>query len=48
MAIGVLVSLTEPHHHIEIVDEHFGDKVNYDGEYDLVGITSRTIDATRA
>ena len=48
MAIGVLVSLTPEHHHIEIVDEHFGDCVNYDGDYDLVGITSRTIDATRA
>lgn len=47
MAIGVLVSLTPAHHHIEIVDEHFGDAINYDGDYDLVGITSRTIDATR-
>ena len=48
MALGVLVSLTPEHHHIEIVDEHFGDVVNYDGDYDIVGITSRTIDATRA
>lgn len=48
MAIGVLVSITPPQHHIEIVDEHFGDEINYDGNYDLVGITSRTIDATRA
>jgi len=48
MAIGVLVSLTPEQHEIEIVDEHFGDAVNYDGEYDFVGITSRTIDATRA
>jgi bacteriochlorophyllide d C-8(2)-methyltransferase len=47
MALGVLVSLTPEQHHIEIVDEHFGDTVNYDGDYDLVGITSRTIDATR-
>ena len=47
MAIGVLVSLTPEYHHIEIVDEHFGDKINYDGDYDFVGITSRTIDATR-
>ncbi|MEI7788473.1 MAG: radical SAM protein [Chlorobiaceae bacterium] len=47
MAIGVLVSLTPKEHHIEIVDEHFGDAINYDGDYDLVGITSRTIDATR-
>ncbi|WP_294345837.1 radical SAM protein [Prosthecochloris sp.] len=48
MAIGVLVSLTPPHHDIEIADEHFDDTVNYDGDYDFVGITSRTIDATRA
>ncbi|TLU81564.1 MAG: radical SAM protein [Chlorobium sp.] len=48
MAIGVLVSLTPEHHHIEIIDEHFGDEINYDGDYDIVGITSRTIDATRA
>uniref|UniRef100_Q3AUD1 Elongator protein 3/MiaB/NifB n=1 Tax=Chlorobium chlorochromatii (strain CaD3) TaxID=340177 RepID=Q3AUD1_CHLCH len=48
MAIGVLVSITPPQHHLEIIDEHFGDEINYDGKYDLVGITSRTIDATRA
>jgi len=48
MAIGVLVSLTPKEHHIEIADEHFEDSINYDGDYDLVGITSRTIDATRA
>ncbi|WP_076792385.1 radical SAM protein [Chlorobium sp. KB01] len=48
MAIGVLVSLTPAEHAIEIADEHFGDAINYDGDYDLVGITSRTIDATRA
>ena len=47
MAIGVLVSITPEQHHIEIVDEHFGDTINYDGDYDFVGITSRTIDATR-
>ncbi len=47
MAIGVLVSLTPAQHHIEIVDEHFGDTINYDGDYDIVGITSRTIDASR-
>jgi bacteriochlorophyll C8 methyltransferase len=47
MAIGVLVSLTPQQHHIEIVDEHFGDTINFDGDYDFVGITSRTIDATR-
>ncbi|WP_164927086.1 B12-binding domain-containing radical SAM protein [Chlorobaculum tepidum] len=48
MALGVLTSLTPPQHHIELVDEHFHDKINYDGDYDMVGITSRTIEATRA
>ncbi len=48
MAIGVLVSLTPEQHHLEIVDEHFDDPINYDGDYDLVCITSRTIDAKRA
>ncbi len=48
MAIGVLVSITPPEYDIEIADEHFNDQINYDGEYDLVGITSRTIDASRA
>ena len=48
MALGVLVSLTPPQHKIEIIDEHFHDKIDYNGDYDLVGITSRTIEATRA
>ena len=48
MALGVLVSLTPPEHHVEIIDEHFGDTIDYDGDYDLVGVTARTIDATRA
>ena len=48
MALGVLVSITPPEHEIDIIDEHFGDTLNYDAEYDLVGITARTIDATRA
>ena len=48
MALGVLVSITPPEHEIDIIDEHFGDTLDYDAEYDLVGITARTIDATRA
>ncbi|NTU53128.1 MAG: B12-binding domain-containing radical SAM protein, partial [Chlorobiaceae bacterium] len=43
-----LTSLTPPQHHIEIVDEHFHDAINYDGDYDLIGVTSRTLEATRA
>lgn len=48
MALGVLVSLTPKQDHVEIIDEHFGDTIPYTGDYDLVGITARTIDATRA
>lgn len=48
MAIGVLVSITPEHHNIEIIDERFGDTIDYDKQYDFVGITSRTIDAKRA
>lgn len=48
MALGVLVSITPPEHDIDIIDEHFGDIVDYDVDHDLVGITARTIDATRA
>ncbi len=48
MAIGVLVSITPKQHEIELVDELFGDKINFDGNYDLVGITARTMNVTRA
>ncbi len=48
MAIGVLVSITPPQHRIELVDELFGDPINYDADYDFVGITTRTCNATRA
>jgi radical SAM superfamily enzyme YgiQ (UPF0313 family) len=48
MAIGILVSITPPQHQIELVDELFGDPINYEGGYDLVGITARTMNVTRA
>ncbi len=48
MGIGVLVSITPPQHHIELADELFDDPINYDGDYDLVGISARTLTATRA
>lgn len=47
MAIGVLISVTPRQHHIEIADDLFGDPINYDGDYDLVGVTTRTLNATR-
>jgi bacteriochlorophyll C8 methyltransferase len=48
MAIGVLVSITPPQHQIELVDELFGDAIDYNGAYDLVGITARTMNVRRA
>ncbi|NTW97719.1 MAG: B12-binding domain-containing radical SAM protein, partial [Oscillochloris sp.] len=48
MAVGVLVSITPRQHQIELVDELFGDAINYDGDYDLVGITTRSLNANRA
>lgn len=48
MAVGILVSITPPQHTIELADELFGDPINLAGAYDLVGITTRTMNATRA
>ncbi|MDX2129781.1 MAG: radical SAM protein [Chloroherpetonaceae bacterium] len=48
MAIGVLVSITPKQHHIEIVDELFGDEIPYDKDFDLIGLTARTMNVTRA
>lgn len=48
MAVGVLVSITPAQHEIELVDELFGDKINFEGDYDLIGITARTMNVTRA
>lgn len=48
MAIGVLVSITPPQHEVELADELFGDPIDFAGAYDLVGITARTMNVTRA
>lgn len=48
MALGVLVSITPPQHYVEIADELFDDIIDYDGDYDFVGITSRTFNVNRA
>lgn len=48
MAIGILVSITPPQHQISLADELFGDPIDYDTPYDLVGITARTMNVTRA
>jgi bacteriochlorophyll C8 methyltransferase len=48
MAVGVLVSITPAQHTIELADELFDDPIDFDGQYDLVGITTRTMNVTRA
>lgn len=48
MAIGILVSITPAQHRIELADELFDDPINYGGDYDLVGVTTRTMNVTRA
>ncbi len=48
MATGVLVSVTPRQHSIEIADELFDDSIDYDAQYDMVGITTRTMNAFRA
>ncbi|WP_371879064.1 B12-binding domain-containing radical SAM protein [Candidatus Chloroploca mongolica] len=48
MAIGVLVSITPPQHTLELVDELFGDPIDFNQPYDLVGITTRTMNVNRA
>ncbi|MBC8042524.1 MAG: radical SAM protein [Rhizobacter sp.] len=48
MAIAILVSITPPQHTLELADEVFGDVINFDGDYDLICITSRTMNVTRA
>jgi bacteriochlorophyll C8 methyltransferase len=47
MAIAMLVSITPKQHEMEIVDQLFGDPIDYDGKYDLVCITARTMNVTR-
>jgi bacteriochlorophyll C8 methyltransferase len=48
MALGVLSGITPKQHRPELVDEHFHDVIDQDGDYGLIGITSRTLEATRA
>jgi bacteriochlorophyll C8 methyltransferase len=48
MAIGILVSITPAQHTIELFDELFDDPIAFERDYDLVGITARTMNVTRA
>lgn len=45
--LQLLGALTPPGHSIRIVDETLGEKVNFDGEYDLVGVSMMTTQSSR-
>lgn len=47
VALSIIASLTPAHHNIEIIDENV-ESIDYTKEYDLVGITGFTQQATRA
>lgn len=42
LTLSLLAALTPPEHEIEIAEEVYGDIVNYDGDYDVVGISIMT------
>jgi len=48
LTIQQLAGICPDHYEIEAVDENRGDKINYDKEYDLVGISCRTATTPRA
>ena len=45
--LQLLGALTPSRHFIKIVDETIGEKVDYDGDYDLVGISMMTTQSPR-
>jgi radical SAM superfamily enzyme YgiQ (UPF0313 family) len=47
LALPTLAALTPPEHTIKIVDEEV-EEIDFDGQFDLVGITAMTFKATRA
>lgn len=48
LTLEQLHALTPEEHEVKIVDERIGEKINYDGKYDLVGITAFTAHINRA
>jgi radical SAM superfamily enzyme YgiQ (UPF0313 family) len=42
LTLSLIAALTPPEHEIEIVEEVFGEHVNFDGDYDVVGISIMT------
>lgn len=48
LTIQQLAGICPDHYEVEAVDENRGDKINYDREYNLVGISCRTATTPRA
>jgi len=42
LTLSLIAALTPPEHEIQIVEEVFGEKVNFDGDYDVIGISIMT------
>ncbi len=42
LTLSMIAALTPPEHEIEIVEEVYGESVNFDGDYDVIGISIMT------
>lgn len=42
LTLSIIAALTPPEHEIEIVEEVYGDTVNFEGDYDVIGISIMT------
>ncbi|MFH2094827.1 MAG: cobalamin-dependent protein, partial [Bacteroidota bacterium] len=42
LTLSLIAGMTPPEHEVEICEEVYGQMINYDGDYDLVGITLMT------
>jgi radical SAM superfamily enzyme YgiQ (UPF0313 family) len=47
LTLSLIAALTPPEHEIEIKEEVYGEVVNYDGDYDVIGISIMTQTAIR-
>lgn len=42
LTLSLIAGMTPPEHEVEICEEVFGDIINFDGDYDVIGITIMT------
>jgi radical SAM superfamily enzyme YgiQ (UPF0313 family) len=47
LTLSLIAALTPPQHEIQIVEEVYGEEVNFDGDYDVIGISIMTQTAIR-